>query len=165
MTEITHKPCNRCRKVKPLADFSPQVRGKYGRLGRCKTCCREVKRDRLAEMTPAEREQERAADRDRKKRRQERDPEAYARQQRDKDLRRWYGITLDQFEALFEEQGRRCASCRTDEHGGHNWHLDHCHATKKVRGILCLGCNVALGQLGDDVDRILALAEYVRSRR
>lgn len=39
--------------------------------------------------------------------------------------------------------------------------IDHDHVTGKVRGLLCINCNVALGQINDDVPRMLSLAEYI----
>jgi hypothetical protein len=113
-------------------------------------------------LSAEQRERMRAARRSRTARRRQLDPEGYARQSRDRELRRHHGITLEQFEEMLAEQDHRCAVCRTDDHGGHNWHVDHCHRTGRVRGILCFGCNAALGQLGDDPDRILALAAYAQ---
>ena len=39
--------------------------------------------------------------------------------------------------------------------------IDHCHDTKKPRGLLCHNCNTALGLLGDDVQIILGLSQYL----
>lgn len=80
---------------------------------------------------------------------------------RDAARLRKYGLTPERYEALFEAQGYACAACGADEHGGRNWHIDHCHGSDEVRGILCHGCNVALGMLRDDEDRILALGAYI----
>ena len=38
--------------------------------------------------------------------------------------------------------------------------IDHCHDTKKPRGLLCHNCNTALGLLGDDLQIILGLSQY-----
>ncbi len=74
-----------------------------------------------------------------------------------------YGITTEQWDALFAMQGSCCGVCKSPDPGrktGH-WSTDHDHVTGKVRGILCNGCNVALGQVNDDPNRLRMLAEYL----
>ena len=56
-----------------------------------------------------------------------------------------YKVTVAEWEAIFNEQGRACAICRATEPRGQGWHTDHSHDTGAVRGILCHDCNVALG--------------------
>lgn len=68
--------------------------------------------------------------------------------QRDLKLRAAYGITLVEWEAMFDAQGRRCKSCGTCDPGSRKgWATDHSHVTKRVRGILCHRCNLAVGWL------------------
>ena len=43
-------------------------------------------------------------------------------------------------------------------------HVDHCHATGHVRGILCFNCNAALGHLKDDLTRIEKLMDYLKRK-
>lgn len=63
-------------------------------------------------------------------------------------LRREYGISEDEWEQLFNSQGRRCAICRTAEPWNkRGWQTDHEHKTGKVRGILCQNCNMLVGWL------------------
>lgn len=72
-----------------------------------------------------------------------------------------YGVTSRE---LLEAQGGKCASCSNITSGSRKgWHVDHDHTTGKVRGVLCYGCNVALGMLGEDLERIEALAFYLRA--
>ncbi len=54
-----------------------------------------------------------------------------------------YGIEPDEWNDMFERQGRCCAICRTTTPGGrfNAWNTDHDHQTGKVRGILCARCN------------------------
>ncbi len=75
-----------------------------------------------------------------------------------------YGLTVDQFNSLLANQNHSCACCKRKEPGGaHNtWHVDHCHVTGTVRGILCYHCNVGIGHLGDDLDGLLKAVEYLR---
>lgn len=83
--------------------------------------------------------------------------------QRGRALKWRYGVTEEDFEALLKRQGGKCASCGDpeDPEATRRFHVDHDHATGEVRGILCHGCNVALGLLKDDRDRILRLADYL----
>jgi len=79
------------------------------------------------------------------------------------DLRKKYGISRDQFEAMFETQGRRCAICRSDRPGtpSGRFFIDHDHATGRVRAILCGHCNSAVGYVREDPAIALAVAEYL----
>lgn len=83
---------------------------------------------------------------------------------RRKNLQR-YGITVEAWEALFESQGRKCAVCTSEVHGGNGWHTDHCHSTGEVRGILCVRCNIGIGQFADDATRLRAAAAYLEKSR
>ena len=79
-------------------------------------------------------------------------------------LKKKYGLTIDQWDSLFEDQGRCCAICHTLEPGGrYGWQTDHCHSSGKVRGILCAHCNVVLGLVKEDVGTMQTMIEYVRS--
>jgi hypothetical protein len=73
------------------------------------------------------------------------------------------GITPEEYEQILALQGGMCAVC--DRAGGNrlgdNLHIDHCHVTGALRGLLCTHCNLAIGQLRDDADLIRRAAEYV----
>lgn len=51
---------------------------------------------------------------------------------------------------LWKNQSERCALCFTQERRTRDWHVDHCHTTGKVRGILCHHCNLMLGNAKDN---------------
>ena len=75
-----------------------------------------------------------------------------------------YGLTRDTYYALWLGQSGKCAVCRRKPSGkGHcsRLHIDHDHATDKVRGLLCSKCNIAIGQADDSPDRLRALADYL----
>ena len=66
-----------------------------------------------------------------------------------------FGITVEQYEQMIVQQENRCAICSKhydDFNGrGKNFHIDHCHESGEVRGLLCSNCNTGLGQFKDNV--------------
>jgi len=83
-------------------------------------------------------------------------------QVRSSNLKKVYGITLERFNDIFASQGNRCAICRADSTPGKNWHVDHCHGTGKIRGILCHHCNLMIGNARDNVGTLLAAVDYLK---
>jgi hypothetical protein len=81
---------------------------------------------------------------------------------RNRDLMAQYCITLEQYDAMFKAQDGRCATCNVDISGKQCAHVDHCHTTERVRGILCPNCNRALGMVGDNPAILQALIEYLQ---
>jgi hypothetical protein len=98
-------------------------------------------------------------DKERVKSRHKENPE----RTRNNDLKRNYGITLDQHTKMYEEQEGRCAICGNEGNG--KWKklcVDHCHTTGKVRKLLCHHCNTALGLVGENISTLQAMVEYLR---
>lgn len=61
---------------------------------------------------------------------------------------RWkhkYGITPDEYYLMYREQGGKCKICGKEPPKGEYLHVDHNQRTQAVRGLLCKGCNTALG--------------------
>jgi hypothetical protein len=70
------------------------------------------------------------------------------------------GYTLAELEAVYDASGGLCAICgATESDAKHS--LDHCHATGRLRGLLCRRCNTGVGMLGDDPARLRAAADYL----
>lgn len=72
-------------------------------------------------------------------------------------LKRRYGITESERDGLISSQGGVCCICLTAP----AVHVDHCHKTGRVRGVLCFSCNAALGQFKDRPEAIRRAAAYV----
>lgn len=74
-----------------------------------------------------------------------------------------YGIDADEYEGLREKQDRKCPGCLRElsSLGPREVHIDHCHDSSVVRGILCGPCNLAVGQAKDDPEVLRRLAEYI----
>lgn len=86
---------------------------------------------------------------------------------------RLYGLSVEDYTDLLAKQGGACATCdRTEPGGNGRWHIDHDHQCCPyggscgdcVRGLLCAGCNRALGFVRDDPAILLRLAEYLTRR-
>ena len=90
------------------------------------------------------------------------DPE-YRRRRREAMVRYTYGIDQAQLDAMIERQSGLCAICGGPPNGpGKRLHIDHCHDTNKVRGLLCGKCNTAIGLLDHDPDRLRAAVKYLK---
>lgn len=74
-------------------------------------------------------------------------------------LIRSYGITPEAYDAMLISQDGACAICRTVVDRPH---IDHNHASGVVRGLLCIQCNVGLGQFRDDATLLTAAISYVK---
>jgi hypothetical protein len=81
-------------------------------------------------------------------------------------LQKSYGITLEDYNQMLQEQDGRCAICLGDDPKSpervKHWYVDHCHSTGKVRGLLCNACNRALGNFGDDISNLQRAIEYLQ---
>lgn len=89
-------------------------------------------------------------------------PKIRARRRRTK-----YGICEDVVQSLLEAQGGACAICHRplDFEGYRQVHVDHCHSSNKVRGVLCRGCNVGLGQFREEVNALARAISYLRANK
>lgn len=80
---------------------------------------------------------------------------------RDLSLRKKYGIALGVFDSLMAAQKGLCAICGDPLQRGHRTHVDHDHATHKVRALLCRHCNLILGYAKDQPSRLRAAILYL----
>ena len=87
------------------------------------------------------------------------DPEA----KRDSRLRRTFGITAAEYDAILASQGGGCAICGSGvgDGRGHRLHVDHDHDTGEVRGILCASCNLGIGKFLDSPELLRRAADYL----
>ena len=140
------KVCTVCKEEKPLDEFYNLKASKDGKSWRCKNCDKETTMRSRKERYLKSRVQQRDANRKSK-----------------------YGITPEEFQFLWESQSQKCAICGVslvDNFCGNKVVnkavIDHCHTSKKVRGLLCRLCNQGLGLFKDDIKSLLAAAEYIK---
>jgi hypothetical protein len=93
----------------------------------------------------------------RESRRKEKDPLA----KRKEELKRLYGITIEDYAAMLESQGYVCAICKEECKTKNSLSVDHDHKTGKVRGLLCNACNRAIGMLKDSPEVLRRAADYL----
>lgn len=74
---------------------------------------------------------------------------------------RYFGVSADQYRSMLEDCGGVCAICGGVNKSGRALAVDHCHATGKVRGLLCSMCNVAIGRLGDTSASVMRAVSYL----
>lgn len=169
-----------CGLLKPLVEFG---KGKNW----CKLCRNAYERRRLS--NPEKRENNRRRQRawenknkdanyKRRKEREKANPELKhrrkARQYRwysnntayyqNLHLKKRYGLTLDERNSLLVRQGG-CASCGSlDPASKNGWHVDHCHRTGRVRGVVCQPCNLMIGFAEESTAILEQCAAYLESR-
>jgi hypothetical protein len=73
------------------------------------------------------------------------------------------GITPEEVLAL--EQETSCAICGKEFSSTRDQHIDHCHKTNFVRGVLCLGCNTGLGGFKDNPESLRKAALYLEDNQ
>lgn len=79
-----------------------------------------------------------------------------------------YGVSPAWVDMTLKDQEGKCAICgvaMTGENRKLVPHVDHCHDTGLVRGLLCQSCNVGLGRFEDNVDRLEAALRYLRQHK
>lgn len=119
-----YRTCMTCKKEKLASEFYVRNKKTGRRHSECKTCTSERVKNRHKE-----------------------NPE----RTKNNDLKRLYGITLQEHQEMYEAQNGLCATCKKPGDG--KWKklcVDHDHKTGKVRQLLCRRCNMILGQAYDD---------------
>ena len=132
------KVCTRCRAEKPLSEFSRRKNSEPLLKSACKNCQRERARF-YWKRKPL--------------------PKGV---QRERNLRKSFGIGVEDYNKLLEAQDGCCAICNTKMcASGRNFAVDHDHKTGKIRGLLCKFCNTALGQLQDNKEYLINAIKYL----
>ena len=156
------KTCKGCGQTKAPEEFYGNPSGRGGTRPECKECTRARRKAWYAENRNREIDRVRVWQLENPEKvhaTMERFVGAGKRKlsNRKSHLKRKYGLTLEEFDELLASQGGGCAICGRPDADN----VDHDHDTGRVRGILCFKCNVAVGQMDDDGDRLIAAAAYL----
>jgi len=141
------RTCKICNQPKPLTEFYQTIRNgsPYGYHGKCKSCYV-------------------------KKQQENYDPI----KKRDENLKRVYGIGIDEYNALLEKQNNRCAICESTDPKGRKsgrgggvdvFYVDHDHKTGNVRGLLCNICNRTMGYVGENSGVLEEMIKYLKKHK
>lgn len=158
------KVCSICNEEKDLSEFHKSKMCLFGVDSRCKIC--RTNRKRLSyNKSEKQKENKRRyykqnANNIKKYHRKYRSDVNYKIAQKNNHLKRYYGITIEDFNKILTEQNNKCAACGDDFNNVVKPHVDHNHKTEEVRGLLCMRCNTSLGLLQENERKILNLAKY-----
>lgn len=96
----------------------------------------------------------------------ETDPEGYKAFLKNSNLMRMFGITLDDYNQMFENQRGCCAICGTHQSElSDALAVDHDHETGDVRELLCGFCNRALGNVRENPDILVEMLKYIERHK
>lgn len=161
--------CTKCGESKPQEEYYKQPRNKSGYMGHCKVCERKRKADHTKKQKRANPEAWSERVRQYTASYKQRHPDRVKEQERRRNLRQMYGISVEQYEEMLVRQNGRCAICY-DIPRNRRFAVDHDHSCcpgrkscgKCIRKLLCSRCNTALGLLHEDVAIIESMLEYVK---
>lgn len=139
LTYISDKPCPQGHQTE-----------RYVKYGQCRDCLNEMKRKGRAEGKYKESAENKAK---------------WKEANRQRMRLRKYGLDEAAFEKLLKQQNNKCAVCEEPfsevESEQRSRHIDHCHNSNKVRGILCMKCNLGLGYFRDRIDFLQNAIRYL----
>ena len=91
--------------------------------------------------------------------------ERLLKMERARKLRSRYGMTEDDYKQMIVDQNNLCSICAVDFSKVDKIHIDHCHTTNKVRGLLCVNCNSGIGIFRDDIEVLEKAIKYLEKHR
>ncbi|MCU1375875.1 MAG: hypothetical protein JWO68_3161 [Actinomycetia bacterium] len=164
------KRCKHCGELKPLVDFYADAGAKDGRRPECKMCTaarrkRWYEANRSREIARVKAWQDANSERHLANQRARRARPEVKAKDRAGHLRRKFGITPEEYDAMLAAQGGGCAICKKSPRDDISLHVDHDHVTGRVRALCCFDCNAGLGKFGEDIARLRAAISYLYEHR
>jgi hypothetical protein len=152
------KKCTHCKEVLPVEQFSSNRRNKDGLSYNCRKCDVIIQTEWRRQHPEYHRENSRAYYHKNEENKQ---------RHYENSVRHRIGnhVAHGTYARLFAEQQGKCAICSATKSGvtrASRFHIDHCHTTGKVRGLLCAHCNRLLGSAYDKVEILESAIRYLR---
>ena len=145
------KSCRKCLETKELIHYHKDLTNKDGLHPYCKNC-RSIER-KLFHKNNKEKENKRNREYEKRTK----------KARKNAKLKYRYGITLEQYNKMLDKQQHKCYICKEDAKNlSKKLAVDHCHNTKKVRGLLCSNCNTALGMFKDNINFLKNAITYLK---
>lgn len=133
--------CGKCHQELPVSEFNKDRSRKSGYAWHCKKCRKEYDQGYHSDNRTERLENMRKV--------------SYARR---------YKISIEQYDAMFEQQNNQCAICGDSAgYKGKRLAVDHNHETGEIRGLLCDRCNLVLGKVKDNPDLLAEMVAYLKS--
>lgn len=144
------KVCRTCKKTLPLSDFHKSKVHSFGVKNNCAKCANAHHRKNYTKRYRTDKDKKRLSN---------------------WHLVKKYNISLEEYQQLYEAQNGCCAICKKEQQSLDTMRIsrgakeilvvDHDHLNKRVRGLLCQGCNQALGLFKDDPTILIKAIEYL----
>ena len=165
------RQCKSCRETKPITEFYKRQQDPPLYKSQCKACLnakvmayqrtnagKEVRKKAFKKWRDGNLEFAKKISRESNRRGRAEDPRRF----KSYELKARYGISLEEYEAILATQGGKCAICNAQEPRGRGmFHVDHCHDTSNIRGLLCIDCNLGIGKLKDSADLTARATKYL----
>lgn len=147
--------CSKCKIEKQSSEFGKDPRKVNGLKSNCKSCCKiTVKKSYAKNKEKYKDSQIKYVEKNKRK---------ISTYKRDWHFKNKYNLSLEELDAMKIAQNFCCKICGKHELETPRQSLcvDHCHVTKKVRGLLCESCNQALGLFYDNPENLQKALEYL----
>ena len=150
--------CTSCIQEKALSEFKSSKTAKRGHRAVCKEC------DSL--LNEKWRKDNAAYKQQQDKEWKEANPDKVLFSYFKYNLKRNFGITVEDYASILESQDNRCAICGTEQcTTGRRLAVDHDHDTGVIRGLLCQACNTGIGKLNEDVQILERAIHYLKKQQ
>lgn len=150
------KPCTKCHIVKPLSEYHKAWRAKDGKQSRCKACMISAALKWGRDNREAKNRNARAS------------IKRTVKSRWAKNISKKFNLSVKDYEKMLTLQNNACAICAKPEKSilksvrrVKQLAVDHCHASGRIRGLLCAKCNTFLGLANDDPAVLHSAIEYL----
>jgi len=164
------KTCANCHQIKSFLDFNKDKSIKDGHQTQCRECRKQYSNpeyDKIYHLKNKEKRNQQGKEynilnNERQKELKRLDYKQNKSKYKNYTLKKTFGITLEQYHKIFDQQNGCCAICQKHQKEFKRaLAVDHCHKTKIIRGLLCGNCNTGIGKLKDSIKLLQKAIDYL----